>query len=108
MQTRLHRVILISALLLTGIAPSQSARAADETYPIKINRPAKAGDVYETHIFLELKDSATATVQGVAQPPRSSAAKGDLVARINVAEVDKTRNEKTFSITIPKFTGRPD
>ncbi len=100
---KMHRLIP-AILFLTTLA----AGADPATYPVKINRPFKAGDAYDVHATFEGTDSSTATLPG--KPPQKEDHKYsiDFTARCDVKEVDAFGAEEVFSLTIEKLAAGPD
>jgi hypothetical protein len=96
-------LIRLCAALFALLLTSAAAPAADAPYAIKIDRPAKVGDAYVTHIVVE---SSRITTYTLASGPRrdEEILAGDLTARVDVREVDPTGSEKTLTLTVQKFT----
>lgn len=96
-----HRTLWVLAALL---AANGAALGADQTYSIKLNRPFKPGDAYQTHVVTQFNE--TTIGQFIAAPSRTATGslKSDLQGRVDIQEVDEKGNEKTLTFTAESFT----
>ena len=98
------RTLAAVIILLTGASVT---RAADESYAIKLHRPSKAGDVYDTKISIEnTRSIVSKPPNGPAQEQKETVA-GDISGRVRVTAVDAKGEPSQFSITVTKFTFGP-
>ena len=79
------------------------AFAADETYPIKLVRIAKAGDVSDVHRTVEQTRSMTMKRAGAAPQAQDQAMKGDLTARETIVAGGEDGKATEVSLAVTKF-----
>ena len=91
---------LPACLLLLAAAP---ARAADDTYAIKLSRPSKVGDLVDIDLTVELTRTTTITLPGQNPQVRTQTTKGVLQGREETLQVDKKGNDLALVLTIKKL-----
>lgn len=93
------RLLTVAALLLAA----GSARAAD-TYPIKIDRPVKAGDAADVHFTCEASQKLTMSAPGADPMHQDQTTSGDLTARMDVLHATDKGDADQFTLTVKSFT----
>jgi hypothetical protein len=92
-------VAALSGLLLVASA----VLAADESYPIKLERVPKAGDVSDVHSTAEQSMAMTMNIPGAPPRVQNQAHKGDLTARETVVAVGADGNLTEVSLAVTRF-----
>src|SRR5262249_36202907 len=97
----LHRCLAMVFML----ALCSTALAEEATYPIHLNRKAKAGEVCDAHIAAEDTQLTMVTAPNLPAPQtKRQSLKADLQARIETVEVDGKGNSALKKLTVKKFT----
>ncbi len=93
---------LFSALVIC-LAVGTVARAADDSYAIKLHRPNKVGDHYDTHIVVEESQTQSVDSGGPAPRVQTKSSGADLTGRVEVTEIDKNGDEVGMVLTVKKL-----
>jgi hypothetical protein len=96
------RILLSSALVL---ATAALCPAADESYPIKLFRPNKVGDQYDTQLSVKGDDSESFTRQGSPPEKTEQSMRGELSGHVEVKQTDKKGETKVAVLTIKRLAG---
>jgi hypothetical protein len=102
----MHMKLSRAGMYLVVLCGSASlAMGADQTYPIKMDRPFKVGDAYEVHVVIDTSNHDTRLTAGATTAEkRDLEFQGELSGRVDIVGVDKKGNDTVFSVTVTKFT----
>jgi hypothetical protein len=98
-----HRHLKMFASMM-AVAGCVILLGAGPAYTLKLDRPMKAGNAYDTHWEIEQTQTVSITVQGAAQPQQQEITKGDLKGSVRVGKVDAKGVAIELSITIKSLT----
>jgi hypothetical protein len=94
------RYFSVIALVIAFVMP---AFADDEAYAIKLNRPAKAGEVFHEHTKLDVERTITNTPPAGAPDKRVQQIAADLEYRLTTKAADEFGDATELSLEVVKF-----
>ncbi|HVT80539.1 MAG TPA: hypothetical protein VHM90_07775 [Phycisphaerae bacterium] len=83
-------------------------RAAEPAYAIKLDRPLKAGEIYEERFTVDSQTRTVTTEPGGAPRTKEVSIKGDAVGRVEILEVNAGGNPVAMSMLVRKFVAGPE
>lgn len=93
--------LLAGCILAAAICAG--ARAADETYVIKIERPGKVGDTADVHVVIDGSRTTTVVRPGAMPSVTTETVKGEVTGREKVTAVDARGDALGLTVTLDKM-----
>ncbi len=93
-----------------AVTAAHAARGADTdpSYAIKLDRPLKAGEVYEERFTVDSYTKTTTAEPGGQPKVKEVSIKGDAAGKVEIKEADAGGNPVAMTLLVRKFVAGPD